>query len=70
LHIVSEGNNKISIIFYQVGNDYWAEYKFEDITKSDLLQNFSNYANGIFYKISPQSIEGIKNAIKALKNVK
>lgn len=70
LNITSEGNNKINIIFYQVENDYLAEYKFEDISKSDLLQIFANYANGVFYKISSQNIEGIKNALKTLRNIK
>ncbi|MBR6663831.1 MAG: hypothetical protein IKL33_03280, partial [Alphaproteobacteria bacterium] len=63
-------NNKTDIIFYQVGNDYFAEYKFEDIAKSDLLQIFANYANGIFYKISAQAMEGIKNAVETTKGIK
>ena len=63
LNITSEGNNYTTINFYRSDNKIWLSYEFRQPITENSLQSFAECAKGIFYQISDQQWEKIKNAI-------
>jgi len=70
VNIETEKAKSVILNFYKVNNTYWVKYNFNGIVSSDLLQDFANYAKGVFYKISFSDMERIKNATQNINNRK
>ena len=62
LDIKGENNSQVKIDFYKSGNTYFVKYIFAEVSASNLLQDFADYANGVFYEVSAKDMERIKNA--------
>ncbi len=63
LNIESEGGNRVDIRFYKSENSYYLQYDFINLPGQKPLQNFAEYARGIFYQISSADWEKINHAV-------
>ena len=63
LSLVTESNDIVGINFYSQDDKFYISYSFSHDINNNKLKDFASNAKGLFFEISPQNFEAVKNVI-------
>ena len=67
LNLDAEGNNQITLHFYQKDSQFFAAYDFGKKINGKHLQTFADSAKNKFFAIKAEDMEKIQNALNSGK---